>query len=223
MVFFKNFLKKKVHFLHIGKTGGTVVKSVLKNNLTTGKYSIQLHPHSVKFMDIPKGEKIIFFLREPVSRFISGFYSRQRKGLPRHNSPWTPEEETAFGLFKTPNELAMSLADKESINYEFAVNAFANIRHVNTQYYHWFKDSHYFQSRIDDILFIGYQETLNKDFQSLKQALELPSSAELPKDDYNAHRNPINLDKLMDEKAITALHEWYQEDYEFIELCQSKG
>ena len=79
-----NFLygKQGVHFLHIRKTGGTAVKHALKSHLRTRRYLIFLHKHNVKLKDVPVGDKVFFFLRDPVSRFVSGFYSKQRRGRP---------------------------------------------------------------------------------------------------------------------------------------------
>ena len=78
-----------VHFLHIGKTGGTAVKYALKRNLVNKEYMIYLHGHEFKLRDVQKGAKAFFFLRDPVDRFVSGFYSRRRQGQPRIFSPWS--------------------------------------------------------------------------------------------------------------------------------------
>lgn len=70
--------KKPVHLLHIGKTGGSAVKHTLKQYPPNNRYAVHLHKHGVKLSDIPKGNMVIFVVRDPVSRFISGFYSRHR-------------------------------------------------------------------------------------------------------------------------------------------------
>ena len=53
----KELAKQKVNFLHIGKTGGSAIKSVLGSNLKTSKYIIELHKHNVTIKDIPIGEQ----------------------------------------------------------------------------------------------------------------------------------------------------------------------
>ncbi len=73
---------QKIHFLHIGKTGGTAVKYALSSYSKNEKYEIILHGHETKLKDIPNGEKFFFFLRNPITRFTSGFYSRKRQGRP---------------------------------------------------------------------------------------------------------------------------------------------
>ena len=94
--------KQAVHFLHIGKTGGSAIKHAINKNCPDSEYEIHFYRHAVKLRDIPKGEKFVFILRDPVTRFVSGFYSRQRQGKPRYNIPWRPKEKTAFETFSTP-------------------------------------------------------------------------------------------------------------------------
>jgi len=96
--------ERPLHFLHIGKTGGTAVKHALKPVAAPGY--LMLHGHDVRLHDVAPDEQVFFFLRDPLSRFVSAFYSRQREGRPRYVVPWTPDEEAAFGRFRTANELA---------------------------------------------------------------------------------------------------------------------
>ena len=45
---------------------------------------------------IRKGDEVVVILRDPVARFVSGFNSRQRQGMPKHFNAWKPAEERAF-------------------------------------------------------------------------------------------------------------------------------
>jgi len=215
--------KQVVHFLHIGKTGGTTIKEALRHNLITDNYFIKLHHHNFRLKDVPKGHKIIFFLRDPISRFISGFYSRKRMGRPRINNPWCPNEEIAFTQFNTPNELAKCLSSKEKNIKTTAISAMREIDHVKSHFLDWFNDKNYFLSRISDVLYIGFQETLNQDFMNIKKILHLPEFVELPKDEVKSHKNPSHYDKHLDYDAKQNLRKWYKEDYEFLELCKEKA
>ena len=143
--------KQRIHFLHIGKTGGTVVKSVLKEFLEAPEYTLILHGHGTALEDVPKGDSVIFFLRDPVSRFISGFYSRQRKGLPRFYVEWRPLEKEVFEHFSTPNEIAVSLANEHSDNHVLAVTAMKSVPHFKA-YRKWYIDIDYFKSRFEDVV-----------------------------------------------------------------------
>ena len=213
--------QQPVHFLHIGKTGGTAIRHVLKSFTRVNCYVIELHPHRVRLQDIPRGDHVVFFLRDPVSRYISAFYSRKRKGQPRFVRPWSTNEAIAFREFETPNSLAIALSSEEITVRKKAIHAMNRIRHVNDRYWDWFKNESYFLSRRDDIFFIGLQETLSNDFDRLKTKLGIPRDVKLPDDDIDSHRNQPHLDKTLDEQSITNIKEWYQVDYDFIHVCKA--
>ena len=92
--------KKKVHYLHFRKCGGTAFKNAVREHLDEGKYEIHLHGHDVVIEDIPYGEKVVFFLRDPLSKFISGFYDRKREGRPGYYFPHWEHEKRLFKIFK---------------------------------------------------------------------------------------------------------------------------
>ncbi|MCS7103879.1 MAG: sulfotransferase family protein [Candidatus Korarchaeum sp.] len=215
--------KEPAHFLHIGKTGGTAIKYSLRRTFLTEEYSILLHTHSTTLMDVPKGEKVFFFVRDPIQRFVSGFYSRQREGRPRYYAPHTLEEREAFFKFRTPNELAEALSSNDVELKSAAVKAMRSIMHVRNSYWDWFHDESYFISRIDDVIFVGRQEHLNEDFERLKDVLGLPKHLNLPQDEVRAHRTPPAYDRSLSELASSNLREWYGRCYEFLRLLQELG
>ena len=212
--------RRIVHFLHIGKTGGTAAKSALRGHETAGDYELVLHPHEFTLFDVPAGEKIAFFVRDPISRFCSGFYGRQRQDLPRHIAPWSEGEAIAFARFQTPNELALALSSDDNELQTAAVNAIRTISHLRAPHWTWFADEHHFLARAHDILFIGSQECLNEDFAMLKGILNLPDEVTLPQDDVGSHKNPSHLDRRLDDESIRNLKIWYARDYRFLELCR---
>ncbi|QTA87820.1 sulfotransferase family 2 domain-containing protein [Desulfonema magnum] len=231
--------KEIFHFLHIGKTGGTAVKYTLmrdlilledggRNNRGTSivslpdmPYILKLHSHSITLKDIPEGENLIFFLRDPISRFVSSFYSRKRKGMPRYFFEWHPEEKAAFQKFETANELACSIMSEDSKTSDAAVKAMKSVFHVNTSFWDWFENKEYFLSRISDIFFIGFQESLDHDFERLKMKLGLPDTVTLPTDNVEAHKGGYSdSEQFLEEKAIKNLEKWYAKDYEFLKLCR---
>ena len=212
--------KQFVHFLHIGKTGGTAIKHAMGQNTADCDYVINLHSHRVKLRDVPKGEHVVFFLRDPISRFVSGFYSRQRQGQPRCFYRWSSEEKEAFEEFESPDQLAIAIASKNVEEKKRACFAMESIQHVRDSYWGWFESEAYFKSRLSDVFFIGFQESLLEDFGNLKTKLHLPESVELPKDNVLAHRNPAELNKKLSETAVENLKDWYQKDFDFIDLCK---
>ncbi|MEM7219478.1 MAG: sulfotransferase family 2 domain-containing protein [Pseudomonadota bacterium] len=213
----------RLHFLHIRKCGGTAMKFTLKqfnSPFADCDYVIHLHPHQVTLADVPVGDKVLFVLRDPLSRFVSGFYSRHREGRPKHFSPWNDAERDAFARFTTPDELALALSAEDATLREAAESAMRGVRHIKDIYAETLISIDYLDSRRDDVLFIGFQESLEADFERLRSLLGASAEVSLPKDDYNAHRNPDDLDKRLSDKAIGNLRAWYREDFQFVEYCR---
>lgn len=82
-----------LHFVHVGKTGGTAIKQALLSHrlayrhernahkLPAGPYGrIHLHKHRFRLGDVPPGDFVFFCVRDPIARFVSGFY-RDRKSV----------------------------------------------------------------------------------------------------------------------------------------------
>lgn len=211
--------KADAHFLHIGKTGGSAIKAALTAFPQTPRYRLHLHKHEVTLADIPEGQKVFFFLRDPVSRFVSGFYSRQRKGQPRYFVEWTPGERAVYEAFASPNDLALALAQSCADPESPAVQAMSAVKHLG-HYNFWYRDIPYFKTRLEDILFVGFQDSLDADFTELKRLLGVSDHVALPTDDVSAHRNDATLDRRLDPEARIALEQWYAEDIAFIEYCR---
>ena len=213
---------KIANFLHIGKTGGSAIKYAFKEHLVTDKYTIHLRGHTCKLSDIPKGDYVFFFLREPISRFMSSFYYKKTQKR-RWKHPHFLEEQLALKKFNSANDLAMALSSKDPEQKQAAVSAMKSIEHVNTFYSDWFDTKEYFLSRISDILYIGFQESLEQDFKNLKHILGLPQNLELPRDKSKANKTPLKVDTNLSEEAIHNLMFWYADDYDFLKLCQEKA
>lgn len=212
--------KVLVHFLHIGKTGGTAVKYALRDVAVGDSRIILLHQHHVRLRDIPVGEKLFFFLRDPVQRFVSGFLSRQRMGHPQYHVPWTRWERLAFERFHSPEQLALALDSPDSQLREQAREAMFRIGHVRTAFRDWFESEAYLEERKSDILFIGYQETLGRGFQRLSTILGLTQHVRLPLEPDRSNRNPSRCDAPLSPRAQTILKAWYKEEYRFLSAVQ---
>jgi hypothetical protein len=220
-----------VHFLHIGKTGGTAIKSALHGAglgyfkpenahkfAQTDYGGIQLHDHGYWLEHVPPGEHAIFFVRDPISRMISGFQSRLRKGQPRYYSEWSPAEREAFEVFPTPERLAHGLVSENRRERRLARRAMRRIFHLRFME-RFTGPPDYVRSRLDDILYIGRQETIDADWRQIKRLLDLPRRLELPTDPVRAHRrDPLDQPQL-DAVAVAALKDWYTRDYRLVEFC----
>jgi hypothetical protein len=155
--------REPLHVLHVGKTGGTALNHVLIQYAGVSRFRPVFGGHVLTIADVPIGERFMFFIRDPLSRFVSAFNSRLREGRPRYHYPWRDEEKVAFSIFKTPNELATALSADDSSLRKKAEAAMHGIGHVNTGYSFWFGDESSFRARVSDLFFIGFQERLEDD------------------------------------------------------------
>ena len=151
------------------------------------------------------------------------FILEKEKDNPEHFGLTLKVKKWAFGVFETPNEIGLSLSSKDSVLRKQAQNAMTEIGHVNTSFWDWFENKEYLNNRFADILFVGEQENLDKDFEELKRILRLPVYLKLPDNDLKAHRNPVKSEKSLDAIALRNLKKWYKKDYEFLSFLKSKN
>jgi hypothetical protein len=213
--------RRCIHFLHVGKTGGTAIKHALHRYQAVGESAVILHRHGFRVEDVPRGEKYFFFLRDPVSRFTSGFLSRRRQGRPTTFVPWSRAERAAFEEFDTPNQLALALGSPHRAERHTAQAAMTSIFHVRQPFSYWLGDTDHFLSRRADLLFIGLQETLSDDLDRIKRLIGLPATCTLPTASVSSHRNPRPEDAALEVAAVENVKAWYQKDYEFLALARA--
>jgi hypothetical protein len=206
-----------VHFLHIRKTGGTAIAEALRP--IAGSYGLVLHDHATKLSDIPRDHKVVFFVRHPIPRFVSGFLSRLRRGLPRHHYEWNAAEAEAFRHFRKANDLAEALSATDAETATRAREAMRGISHLKNTYKDWFFGEQEVDDRLDSIVLVGLQEKLSIDFEHLKRLLKLPERISLPADDTLAHRTPPEFDRRLSPLAEQNLSQWYADDIRIYEYC----
>jgi len=203
-----------VHFLHVGKTGGSAVKAALRPVATVGPYRLDLHGHAFTLADVGPDERFFFATRDPVARFVSAFYSRRRGGAPPARDPWSRAEARAFERYATANDLAERIDSDDE-----ARAAMDEITHIRSHYSSWFGTSEEFLARQDQLLFVLRMERLSGDFAELLQLLGLEGRAALPDDDVRSHRGPAQVDRSLSDRAVANLRDWYAADLAFVELC----
>jgi hypothetical protein len=209
-----------LNVLHIGKTGGTALKHVLLENQAAARCQLLFRGHDVTLTDVPVGERFMFLIRDPLTRFVSAFNGRLREDRPRYHYPWREEERIAFAIFKTPDQLAVALSSPNAAERAQAEAAMHGIGHVNTPYTFWFPDESAFRARLPDLFFIGLQDRLDEDFELLKRKLGLPGDATLPRDETVAHKTPEGFESQLSELGRANLERWYERDVALVRLCR---
>lgn len=124
--------------LHIGKTGGTYLKSVLEHNKMALPETLRVLDHRDTIRSTRQkfgvNRRIAFVFRDPTERFVSGFDSRLCQGRPTYQSMWTPEEAIAYQWFDSPNALAEALYSEDERLFSAVIFAMENIRHLKRGY-----------------------------------------------------------------------------------------
>jgi hypothetical protein len=219
-----------LHFIHIGKTGGSAIKHILRRSgrahwptkppdgIPETPYGhIQLHPHRYKLKDVPQGEYAFFCLRDPIDRFFSAWYSRATEGRPRYYFPWSDGERHAYEQYPTPQALVGALASADEETHAHAKRAMNSIQHVSPMVRR-LAPPEKLEPQLDRIVYIAKQETLDQDWENIKVLLQLPPRLWLPKG-FAAHKRDAPPDKSLDRGGREALQRYYARDYKLVRYC----
>jgi hypothetical protein len=162
----------------------------------------------------------VFTLRDPVARFLSAYYSRLRRGAPRYNQAWSPPERQAFEWFPNPHALVDALAAHRGREHRRARRAMRSIQHLRRPQTSWTGTPSYLRRHLDKIVYIARQETLDEDWEQLKELLGLPRGVMLPSDDVTAHRTQYPREEPLSDEGVAALRAWYADDYEVLAIAE---
>lgn len=213
----------RIGFLHIGKTGGTVVRQLLKHaNEAQRKPRFQSFGHSAtlpKIFDRNAAMTVVFFVRHPVPRFVSAFNSRLRNGRPRYNSLWTPAEATSFGFFRSPNELAEALSSDDEFTLSAAHFAMRRIQHVSQPLTRYLKSVAFLQENEARLAYVGVTEDMDGSLAAMAAKFGLPSEGSKGLDRTQSHRAPEHMATDLSPAAVENLTTWYADDLVVYDYC----
>ncbi|MBO6815750.1 MAG: hypothetical protein JJ891_12890 [Rhizobiaceae bacterium] len=213
--------RPKLNFLHIGKNAGTQIRhfSSSYNMLRERKYRIIHRNHDIMLKRIPHDQDYFFSIRDPASRFRSGFYSRKRKGMPKGYAEWTQHEEYAFQEFESANDLAEALFLRNERGM-LANAAIQSIRHTAMSQSMWFYNcGNLF--RVRPPFAILRVENFEEDFENFFDQLGTKTRIDLRSDEKSSHRNNYSGTPELSELSQMNLRRWYCQDYEFLKQCEN--
>ena len=210
--------RRRVHVLHIGKTAGTALReAVLAVPLDDpGRIRFIHHGHYQHLDALPRRDGYAFALRDPATRFVSGFYSRKRQGLPRYHIPWTPEEARAFATFDHAVDLARALGEDGDGRAAAAMAAIRHVRDFQSDWLAGYADP--FAERPP--VFVLRQERFEADLAEMFRRLGIVSRRPPPRDEIGAHRTDYAGVPPLDDVARANLRRWYARDYDLIDRAE---
>lgn len=209
-----------IYFLHIGKAAGSQIKqAMVQINEQQSAVTMLAMSHQITLKDIPEPADYFFSVREPISRFRSGFYSRKRRGQPLNNIPWTRYEEQAFATFPHANDLAEALFAPGERGLQ-ALGAMKSIEHTAEDQIDWFVLAGDIFS-VRPPVWILRQEHLEADFQTFLERAGVTFKPELRQDPVGAHRNDYSQIPALSERAESNLRRWYAQDFAFYDAVET--
>ena len=212
--------RRVVYFLHIGKAAGSQVKQMMVQ-VNAARSDIYLHglTHDVTLAELPEPSDYFFSIRDPISRFRSGFYSRKRRGRPLNNIAWTPHEESAFANFEHAADLAEALFAPGEQGLKAAA-AMKSIRHTAQDQIDWFAlAGDVFTVRPP--VWVLRQEHLEEDLKVLLDRLGVDFTPEARQDAKGTHANDYSGIPELTEAGIANLRRWYAQDFAFYEAVET--
>jgi hypothetical protein len=209
-----------VHYLHIGKTAGTQIGHVISQvNRAQTEITMVKNGHGTPLRSLPASDQYFFSIRDPISRFRSGFYSRKRCGRPRLDNQWSPSEALIFAEFEHANDLAEALFRPDALGRK-ALSAMLTIGHIGNGHVDWFKKAGDIFS-IRPPVWIVRQEHLEADVATLLRRLDLDLKVTFTADPVRAHVNDYSGVPELSEMAIANLTRWHSADLQFYTHCEA--
>jgi hypothetical protein len=203
-----------VYFLHIGKAGGTILKSIFKSqkNQQNDLTFIGL-PERVKLYQLDSKQKYIFSIRNPIERYLSAFTARKKK-----SNIWSKEyysiEGIGFYLYNDANILAEDLYSRNLIKIFKSRICMRCIPIINENIFTWFtvKDL-----KKNPPLFFFENSTINEDWKNFSIKFNFNENDMIK----HMHMRNKTLDKKdkLSELAKINLKRYYKKDFEIYKYC----
>lgn len=204
-----------IHYLHIGKSAGTRIMGVIDAlNAQAGRIVMLRRTHQTALRDLPRCARYFFSIRDPVSRFVSGFYSRLNENRPSLHSPWTFGEDLVFGYYDHAAQLADDLFEPGAVGRR-AVEAMCSLGHAPAQI-SWFNEAGCFLSHRPPIWIIR-QEHFDSDLDEFLRRGGFDYAH--PKGERSNAASGESRPALS-EKGRSNLERWYAADLAFYSACE---
>ena len=205
-------------YLHIPKTGGSNFRESLPQFNKKSNIKIITIRH-FRYINLLENKKIIFTIRDPISRFVSSFYSRINEDKPYGYTKHSIGEMIAFKWYQDVNKLCKDIYSKNIYNLIKSRLALVWIRQINLPLYiltplNFLKrkplfifDLEFLQSDIDFFFkHIGANEETMKLFE---------------KKSIKSHKTSFPKDLILTNDSKKILQRYLKEDYKIYLYCKN--
>jgi hypothetical protein len=212
-------------YIHIGKTGGTLIHVVLRSLPQEHRAQFRLLGHDVTLpqaIEARPDMPVFFSVRRPETLFVSGFNSRLRQGRPTYDRPWNPREALAFSLFATPNDLAEALSADDPHVKACAEFSMMSINHVRKGLRWHLRSVECLEQHAGSIVFILLQEQLERDLHAFAERVGAPLELAEVSADERLHTAMPEDETRLSEAGRANVARWYQADSEIYDWCVAR-
>lgn len=199
--------------LHIGKAGGSYLRSILRHNKQQWTDPLHLMGPRTNLVRTAKkfgsDRKLAFVIRDPAQRFVSAFNARAAQDRPYDDKPWTPEEAIAFRWFQTAEDLAIALSSDSPVEQSAAQFSMLHIGHMNETYVSCFGNVAGLIEEVPNIAMCVELSRLDDKLPQVMARLGI-KKFEMPEDPSRNEANEPAEDLSMDARAGLRCH-WHEE------------
>lgn len=220
----------KYGFLHIGKTGGSSVNSLIRSIAKNGSSELERYGHRLTLKKIfaDPDARVSFVIRDPIERFVSAFNSRLRCGRrhpddknPSYYSPWRESEAITFSFFKSAAELAESLYGEDERLLSAAQYAVEAISHLRRNYRYHLHSVNFLRKNQDRIYYVCDINDLDANIINIV----MPSgvSEDFVRSEFkHVHSASGGSRTVMSDRAVQNLRRFLSNEFEIYDYCRSE-
>lgn len=209
-------------FIHIGKTGGTLIREVLSSLPDEHRRKFRLLGHDVSLpqaIEARPDMPVFFSVRRPETLFVSAFNSRRRQGRPTYDRPWNRRERIAFSVFETPNDLAEALDANDPHVKGSAELSMLAINHVSKGLRWHLGSPEALGEHREQIEFILLQEQLEQDLRAFAARVGVPLDESRVSPAERFHTSVDEDETGLSEQGLANIRHWYRADQEIYDWC----
>lgn len=208
-------------FFHLGKTGGGSVRQLLRP-IRSQWAGVGHHGTLDEIHERWPEAPIVFFVRDPVTRFVSGFNNFRRAVVHKSTGKLPSRIElVAYTLFATANDLAEGLVSDDEHTRSAAEWAINSMGFLSNHLTNNLQSAATVDRHRPHLALIGLFERFDVSISAMRTALDLPTSLQLPSDEATAHRGLSHLPNRLSPVGHAAVSHWYRADIELYTHCRT--
>lgn len=213
-----------VHLLFPRRCGFNACKALIANARIPGYELIWHHENDeVQLSDIPVGQKLVLFYRDPLKWLARVYKVRHDKGAPFNFSPWTKSEERVFTQGITLSHLGETMCLANNTKKVEAYKRLSCIKFTSTGLTHTYGNIEQLAQRKDDIIGAICADDLSNNLKEFF-ASEFSHQINYKRvDDRILEHIESDFSRSLSGEAVRGLADWLDSDQKVFRYLESLG